>query len=526
MSSSLNLLDASSVELLPDFWSNDSLVLSEALTSEIEDNIQSPLRASDGGEVTDSISGSGDSTPSTQIRMRDRTRRALQVSDTIDVSTSDVVEGDRVERELTSPVSTVKQADDAPSKTLILVGGGWQYPATEDPYGVSIYLDILKRAGGVKDAKIGIFTTASSSGKQARENGKLYVQDFADLYDLYLKDRFPNAKIDVEWIPYHIDNYEQKQDSKALLKQIRSRNAFIFGGGDQSLITEAFLNEDPTTGERTKTPVYKAFRRQFNKGAIVAGTSAGTTVQTSSPMVTEGESYEALTEEATSLIGSPPFVRELYYNPLGGLGLFNYGLLDTHFSERGRQGRIIRLASEVGATTAYGVDENTALVVTDADTPDVKFKVLGEGGVFISDLSNATVGNTGDYWSISGVNTTYLTEGDKYDPLTQQARFNGKTALTGTGTATPSTDNVFSWKDPETGDWTDPRAFTETAIDLFKSQATLGTGYSFESEPVEYGVTLTKTDAAKGYVGQDSQGVDKVSFNNLTVDISPVIPID
>ncbi len=405
-----------------------------------------------------------------------------------------------------------------------MVGGGWQFPETEDPYGVSIYLDILKRAGGVKNAKIGIFTTASSSGKRARENGKLYVQDFEDLYDLYLKDRFPNAKIDVEWIPYHIDNYERKQNNKALLKQIRSRNAFIFGGGDQSLITEAFFNEDPDTGERTKTRPFKVFRRRFNQGAIVAGTSAGTTSQTRSPMITEGESYEALSEEPISLVGSPPFVRELHYNPLGGLGLFDYGLLDTHFSERGRQGRIIRLASEVGVPRSYGVDENTALIVTDADTPEVKMKVLGEGGVFISDLSDAIVDDSGDAWEVTGVNTTYLTEGDVYDPLTQQARFRHKTAFTGTEATTPSTDNVFSWKDPDTGDWTDPRAFTDTAVDLFKSQATAGIGLSFESSPVQYAVTMTKAGAAQGYIGQDSQGIETISFDNLTVDIVPSSP--
>ena len=56
------------------------------------------------------------------------------------------------------------------------------------------------------------------------------------------------------------------------------------------------------------------------------------------------------------------------YGP-GGIGLFGHGLLDTHFANRGRHGRLIQLlvdSSDVtrGATRAFGVDENTALVVT------------------------------------------------------------------------------------------------------------------------------------------------------------------
>jgi cyanophycinase len=411
----------------------------------------------------------------------------------------------------------------APSKSLVLVGGAWQYPATKDPYGVSIYLDILKRAGGVENAKIGIFTSASSSAESAKENGELYVQDFQDLYNLYLKDEYPNAKIDVEWIPFDIENCEEEEDNPDLVEKIKSYTGFIFGGGDQSLITECFFDEDPVTGTRTETPVFKALKQRYEEGAVVAGTSAGTTVQSSSPMITEGESYEAVLNGPTKLIGSPPFVRDLYYNPLGGLGFFNYGLLDTHFSDRGRQGRIIRLASDVGASTTFGVDQNTALIVTDADAPNVNLQVLGQGGVFISDLSAATTDRTSNYWAINGVKATYLTEGDQYDPLTKTATFTGKTPLSGQSDRLRTTDNVFSWKDPETGDWTDPLALTETATDLFKSKATTTTGLSYETKPVQYGVTLTETNDAQGYSGADSQGAEKVSFANLDMAISPVL---
>lgn len=407
---------------------------------------------------------------------------------------------------------------------LVLVGGAWQYPATEDPYGVSIYLDILEQAGGAETAKIGIFTTASADAESAAENGELYVQDFRDLYELYLQAQYPNLTIDVEWIPFDIENAEAEEDSQALIDQINSRNAFIFGGGDQSYITDAFFDVDPVTGNWIETPVYTALRERFEAGAVVAGTSAGTAVQPSAPMITEGESYEALLNGPTSLVGSPPFVRDLYYNPLGGLGFFDYGLLDSHFSERGRQGRIIRLASDLDVDVAYGVDENTALIVTDANTPNVKMEVQGEGGVFIADLSEAKVGEIDGYWSIAGVKASYLTEGDEYDPLTGIATFDDKKSLTGLETSDdiPSTDNVFSWLDPD-ADWTDPRAFTETAIDLFQSTSPVGYGLSYEDDPVQYGVGLIKTSESEGFIGTDSTGAEKVSFTNLEIVIAPVV---
>jgi cyanophycinase len=420
--------------------------------------------------------------------------------------------------------STLDASAVQPSKTLLLVGGAWEFPATQDPYGVSIYLDFLKRAGGVENAKIGIFTTASSSGVRAQRNGELYIQDFRDLYDLYLKDEYPNAQIQVEWIPFHIDNYNAVEKDPVLIERIKSYTGFIFGGGDQSFITEAFFNEDPETGTRTETEVYKALKERYEAGAVVAGTSAGTAVQTSSPMITAGESYEALLDGSVSLIGSPPFEPTLHYNPLGGLGFFDYGMLDTHFSERGRQGRIIRLAADLETDLTFGVDENTALIVTHADTPEVNLEVLGEGGVFISDLSNATVDESAGYWSISGVKATYITEGDQYDPLSKSATFGEKTVLTGEGDLlnVPATENIFSRLDPETGNWTDPRTFTETAIDVFESQSTSVVGVSDEADPVRYGVAMTEVEDSQGFSGLDSVGVENVSFANLDLTIAPV----
>jgi cyanophycinase len=408
------------------------------------------------------------------------------------------------------------QTSPALAGSLVLVGGEWAFPGSggsEETYGVSIYQKIVDLAGGTTRAKIGIISTASSNPPRS---AGFYLEDFEILY---------GDSVDVEYIPITRDtcNSFKNDRNSSVVRQISDRNAFIFTGGDQSFITDCFFNEDPDTQTRTDTALIESLQQQFVNGAVIAGTSAGTAVQPSDPMVTNGESYEGLRDGSVSLVGSPPFDNTLYYNPLGGLGFFEYGLLDSHFSERGRQGRIIRLASDLGVDTAYGVDENTALVVTDAGTESANFSILGQGGVSIFDLSEANVGEKNGYWTIAGVTETYLTEGDRFNPLTGEASFGNKTPLSGSEQPSeiPLERNIFSYFDNDLGTWTDPRAFTETAIALFNSTETQAFGQSLESDPT-YGVTLTKSPGATGFSGTDSQGNVRYSFEKLEIAIAPV----
>ncbi|NJN85519.1 MAG: cyanophycinase [Leptolyngbyaceae cyanobacterium SL_7_1] len=405
--------------------------------------------------------------------------------------------------------------------SLVLVGGNWAYPGVggdAEPYGVSIYEEVINLAGGADSASIGIFTTASSASS-APGNGALYVEDFQALY----------PDIDVEWIPFTIGNCEGLKNDASFAATLSGKTGFVFGGGDQSRITDCFFDQDPIAGTRTNSLVFDALEAAYQGGAVVAGTSAGTTVQAAEPMITEGQTYEALVYDPISLIDIPPIADELYYNPLGGFGFFNYGLLDTHFSQWGRQGRIIRLAAETGKELTFGVDENTALIVSNPDTPEVSFTVLGEGGVFISDLGEATVGEKNGYWTISDVQATYLTEGDQYNPLTQTATVApSKSSIAGLEelASVPVEEDIFSSLKPEPPPDVDgranERALTETAIALVNSKATQAFGVSYETEPVQYGVLLTKPGDVAGFIGLDNQGAEKISFQNLNLAIAPV----
>lgn len=438
----------------------------------------------------------------------------------------------------------------ASAKSLVLIGGGLKPVlesctddlGTNDPGFVhtqAIYQKMIELAGGSSVAKIGVITAASGSpnddknagdpckASNYRDNGIYYVKVFKKL-----------GAIDATVIPIDIDHISNK-NSPEVVKQINSMTGFFFGGGDQSRLIDAFLNKD-----NTDSSVLAAIRQRYDSGAAIFGTSAGTAIQVGGsyvrnntvklPMITGGESYEALVDkklceqnrEALSKTNYCPHQNDLSYYPLGGFGFFKYGILDTHFAERGRQGRFVRLASYNSIDDAYAPDENTALVVTDVDTPNVKMSVVGQGGVNIFDLSNAS--QTGgacsradvDYWKVCGVKYTYLTLDDQYNPLTKTVSIaRWKFSLTGLEhydrTKSPSQDILSS---PDNNHRSLPRELIKVADDLFDSRSTETYGETYEHNPI-FQVTLTKntSSGSTGYYG--TQDKEKFySFKNLLLE--------
>jgi cyanophycinase len=224
----------------------------------------------------------------------------------------------------------------------------------------------------------------------------------------------------------------------------------------------------------------------------------------------------------------------LAYEPAGGFGFFAEGLLDTHFSERGRQGRIVRLALSQLVNMAYGVDENTALVVENAGTSSAVMSVVGENGVFVFDLTQASStrvapGSSTPCSSISGfklcyVRTHYLTQGDTFQPATR-AFGTSKTPLVGSGSliARPSPEDIFS--SPDNSGSTgrkNPREFAIYAGSLFRSTAAATDQLTYEgSSSTRFRVCLEESSAegAAGYASTANSAV--TGFRNLIMDILP-----
>ena len=148
------------------------------------------------------------------------------------------------------------------------------------------------------------------------------------------------------------------------LAEVFSKSAGIFfTGGDQLRIASQIGD----------TPIEREVKRLWERGGIVAGTSAGASVM-SETMLVKGSNAES------HRIG------DLHMAP--GLGLLPGVIIDQHFAQRGRIGRLLGAVAQNPRVLGIGIDEDTAIVVqNDA------FSVIGAGAVYIVDGSKVTRSN-------------------------------------------------------------------------------------------------------------------------------------
>ena len=165
------------------------------------------------------------------------------------------------------------------------------------------------------------------------------------------------------------------------------------------------LKKEVTAAE--KTPVAKLIRRLNADGVHVAGTSAGAAIMPEH-MISGGHS------------GSTPTPRSVSLSP--GLGLTNSIVIDQHFRQRNRLGRLLAAIAYSPFLTGVGIDENTAIFIE----PDNTFSVKGSGAVTVVDPSkmNATSVSTAarnDAINITDIRLHILASGSKYDLNTHTA---------------------------------------------------------------------------------------------------------
>ncbi|SES68315.1 cyanophycinase [Thalassotalea agarivorans] len=214
------------------------------------------------------------------------------------------------------------------------------------------------------------------------------------------------------------DHFMQQQkmcaNQQAFVELIQDADGLFINGGDQSLTAATFKNNDGKDNA-----VLKAIRTQMNSNKlIVGGTSAGTAVMSgnealSLPMITNGRSENALVRGAKANVlpsagcqkanacKNDVLNDDLTYKSSGGIGLFQWGIMDTHFSERGRQGRLVRLVQDTAVPFAFGVDEATALVVSWQEDSPISMNIVGQAGVFVVEGKQN-----------NNVSVHYLTRGD------------------------------------------------------------------------------------------------------------------
>jgi cyanophycinase len=169
----------------------------------------------------------------------------------------------------------------------------------------------------------------------------------------------------------------------------------FFSGGDQLRITSQIGD----TGIEAK------IRALYERGGVVAGTSAGASVM-SETMLVKGTSKE------THRIG------DLHMSP--GMGLVRDVIIDQHFAERGRFGRLIGAVAHNPRVLGMGIDEDTAAVVEG----DV-FRVIGSGAVYVVDgtavsFCNVAEARSESALSMHDVRVHVLSNGDSFDLKTRR----------------------------------------------------------------------------------------------------------
>ena len=259
-----------------------------------------------------------------------------------------------------------------PSGTLIIIGGH----EDRDPKGDRKILREV--ASHVKGGKLVLATVASHQPEGYFED---YDAAFADLdvgelVELYVEDR--NEAADRE-----------------KLDVLNDAEAVFFSGGDQLRITSQIGD----TGIEAKV------RAIYERGGVIAGTSAGASVM-SDTMLVKGTSSE------THRIG------DLHMAP--GLGLIRNVIIDQHFAERGRFGRLLGAVAHNPRVLGMGIDEDTAAVVEDEC-----IRVIGSGAVYVVDGTGVSHSNVAEasaerVLSMHNVTVHVLAAGDRFDLRTRK----------------------------------------------------------------------------------------------------------
>jgi cyanophycinase len=224
-------------------------------------------------------------------------------------------------------------------------------------------------------SRIEIITTASSIPEDV---GGEYIKAFAQL--------------DVNNVGVLNIKTREEANSSFFVDRLKSADAVVFTGGDQLRLTSIFGG---TKFHHLLLDKYE------NEDFIIAGTSAGAAAS-SNNMIYQGSSHEALLKGEVKITG--------------GLGFINNVIIDTHFVQRGRIGRLFYVCASNPINLGIGLGEDTGLLITDGN----HMEAIGSGLVILVDGTsmrdtNITEVKMGDPVSIENLHVHVMSLGDNYD---------------------------------------------------------------------------------------------------------------
>jgi cyanophycinase len=216
---------------------------------------------------------------------------------------------------------------------VMVIGGA------EDKFSDKVILARFAKFAGGADGHVVVISTASSLGDQATD---MYCELFLGLGIGTVTGLRPEEREEAN-----------AAEGAAAVKQ--STGVFLTGG-NQSRLTQVVAG----------TKLGGALLLAHDRGAVLAGTSAGASAL-ASHMVAYGQT------------GPTPKNRMVQLS--AGLGILEGMVIDQHFEERGRVGRLLALVAQSPSLLGIGIDEDTCAIVHS----DRTMQVIGRGAVTIVD---------------------------------------------------------------------------------------------------------------------------------------------
>ncbi len=250
---------------------------------------------------------------------------------------------------------------------LVIIGG-----AEDKERGCTILREVVELAGG-RSARLLVLTVATHHPELV---GNEYRRTFEQL---------GAAEVGVLDVATRL-----QADDHMLARMLADATGIFFTGGDQLRITSIIGG----------TEFYHQLHHAYRQGIVIAGTSAGASVM-SSTMIVEGPGEEQPRPLASRL--AP------------GFGLVPDVVIDQHFAQRGRLGRLLAAIAQNPYVLGIGIDENTAMLVHGQE-----FSVIGAGTVTILDGRHVTISNTSeaspaDALALADVRLHVLPTGYRFD---------------------------------------------------------------------------------------------------------------
>ena len=223
-----------------------------------------------------------------------------------------------------------------PKPTLLVIGGA------EDRVGAAVLLRRFVRLAGGRRSRIVLIPTASSLQDEVTA---AYREVFTRLGAPDLTVVNPASRTDAH--------------DPAAVHAVDTATGVFLTGGSQLRLSQ-FL---------PGTPLGSALHRAHASGTVLGGTSAGASIM-STFMISMGDE------------GTTPRQRTSQLS--AGLGLIDGVIIDQHFGQRNRYGRLMSVVASSPHLLGLGIDENTAIEVSGD-----RFTVLGSGVVHVLDARAA-----------------------------------------------------------------------------------------------------------------------------------------